>query len=479
MITMQVSFLNCNVWLIIKCLQAGAEILKMSNLKQRVITASIWSMGGYGVSQGIRLATNLIMTRLLVPEMFGVMSIVTVVIVGLTLFTDLGLTQTIIQNKRGEDPIFLNTVWSVQIIRGMIIWAISVLISIALYEAGKLGLLIPNTVYADPLLPWIVPVVSLSVLFAAFEPTWTSTASRRLEQAKITMIELASQIASILVMLIWVSLDKSIWALVAGSLSLSIVRNLIVYYVVPGEGNKWGLEREAVKEILHFGKWIFVSSIVGFLFMNGDRLLLGGLITTQELGVYTIAFFIASSVMQITGRLFSNVAFPVLSEAARLRPEQLINVYYRFRFLFDIGLLFFAGFFFVTGSLIIQILYDSRYASAGRMLEILSLMLIAVRYNLADQCFMAIGKPKLMTFLIVVRAISLFVFLPIAFSKYQMTGALWAIVASNFMSIPLTIYFTYKLKLLNFNKEIYTLPALILGGVVGMLIVNIFHIASK
>jgi O-antigen/teichoic acid export membrane protein len=450
----------------------------MSNLKQRAIKASIWTIGSHVSSQGIRLATNLIMTRLLVPEMFGVMSIVTVVIVGLALFTDLGLTQSIIQNKRGDDPVFLNTVWSVQIIRGVIIWVVSVLISIALYEAGEVGFLVSNTVYAYPLLPWIIPVVSLSVLFAAFEPTWTSTASRRLEQAKITMVELASQIASILVMLVWVFFDKSIWALVAGSLSVSVVRNLIVYYVIPGASNKWELERDAVKEILHFGKWIFASSIVGFLFMNGDRLLLGGLITTQELGVYTIAFFIVSSISQITGRLFGNVAFPVLSEAVRSRPGQLIDVYYRFRFLFDIGLLFFAGFFFETGSLIIRILYDSRYVNAGHMLEILSLTLIAVRYNLADQCFMAIGKPKLMTYLIVVRAVSLFVFLPLAFGKYQMTGALWAIVASNFMSIPLAIYFKYELQLLNVRKEIYTLPIVLLGGVTGMAVTNIFHMAT-
>lgn len=415
------------------------------------------------------------MTRLLVPEMFGVMAIVTVVMIGLALFTDLGLRQSIIQSKRGDDPVFLNTVWSIQIIRGIIIWLTSVLVSTALFGVGKFGWLASNNVYADPILPWVIPVASLSALFAAFEPTWTSTASRQLEQSKITMIELASQIASILVMLIWVWFDKSIWALVAGGLSVSIVRNLIIYYVVPGENNKWALELEAVKEILHFGKWIFASSIVGFLFMNGDRLLLGGLITAQELGIYSIAFLIVNSITQVIGRLFSNVAFPALSEAARLRPTQLIDMYYRFRVLFDIGLLFFAGFLFVTGSLIIQILYDSRYANAGQMLEILSLMLVAVRYNLAEQCFMAIGKPKLMTFLNIVRAISLFSLLPIAFNKYQMMGALWAIVVSYFMSVPLTIYFKYKLNLLNFSKEIYTLPALILGGGVGMLMTSIFY----
>jgi O-antigen/teichoic acid export membrane protein len=449
----------------------------MKNLKQRAIHASMWTMGGYATSQGIRLATNLIMTRLLVPDMFGVMSIVTVVIVGLALFSDLGFSQSIIQSKRGDDPVFLNTIWSVQIIRGVVLWAISMLIGMALYWASKLNLLATNTVYSDPLLPWIIPVASLSVLFSAFEPTWTSTASRRLDQSKITMIELASQIASILVMLIWVWFDKSVWALVAGSLSGSIVRNFIVYYIVPAESNKWELEREAIKEILHFGKWIFASSIVGFLFMNGDRLLLGGLITAPELGIYTIAFFIVNSVTQVVNRLFGNVAFPALSEAVRLRPEQLIDVYYRFRFWSDIGLLFFAGLFFVTGSLIIQLLYDARYANAGEMLEILSLMLIGVRYNLTDQCYIALGKPKLMMFLIATRAIFLFCLLPIAFSKFQMIGALWAIVISNFASIPLTIYFKYRLNLLKFGKEIYTLPALIAGSLIGILITNIFHVA--
>ena len=423
----------------------------------------------------MRLATNLIMTRLLVPEMFGVMSIVTVVMVGLVLFTDLGLRQSIIQSKRGDDPVFLDTVWSVQIIRGILIWAVSGFIGIGIYWAAKLDWFAVNTVYADPLLPWIIPVASLSVLFAAFEPTWTSTASRRLEQSKITLIELASQISSILAMLLWVWIDKSIWALLVGGLSGNIVKTFIVYYVVPGVRNKWVLEKEAVTEILHFGKWIFASSIVGFLFMNGDRLLLGGLITAHELGVYTIAFFIVNSLTQVIDKLFGNVAFPALSEAARIKPNQLIDVYYRFRFLFDTGLLFFSGFLFIAGSTIIQLLYDPRYIAAGNMLEILSLMLLAVRYNLADQCFMAIGQPKLMTILNIVRAASLLLLLPLAFAKYQLTGALWAIVLSYFMSVPLTLYFKFKLNLLNITKEIYTLPVFIVGAGAAMLFTRVFH----
>ena len=207
--------------------------------------------------------------------------------------------------------------------------------------------------------------------------------------------------------------------------------------------------------------------------MNGDRLLLGGLITSQEFGIYAIAFFIVNSISQVIGKLLGNVAYPALSEATRLRPTQLIDVYYRFRFLFDIGLLFFAGFLFITGSWIINILYDSRYAFAGRIVEILSLILIAFRYNLAEQCFMALGKPYLMTVLISTRVVTLFLLLPFAFNRYQILGALWAIVISYFSSFPLSLYFKYKLNLLNLYKEIYTLPLFFIGAAIGLLIINI------
>ena len=97
------------------------------------------------------------MTRLLVPEMFGLMSIVSVLIMGLSLFSDLGLRPSIIQSKRGRDERFLNTIWSFQIIRGFSIWGVSVLVAIGVY-IGQILLWMPaNTVYAEPLLHILFP----------------------------------------------------------------------------------------------------------------------------------------------------------------------------------------------------------------------------------------------------------------------------------------------------------------------------------
>ncbi|MDP2246944.1 MAG: oligosaccharide flippase family protein, partial [Nitrosomonadales bacterium] len=238
------------------------------SLKSRAIRAGFWTIFGHGSGQFIRLATNLVMTRLLVPEMFGVMAIVTVIMIGLVMFSDLGLRQNIIQSKRGDDPVFLDTAWTVQAIIGIGLWLLSVVVALLFYAAGQSGIIAAGTVYSHPILPWVIPVSVLAVLIKSFEPTWTATASRRLDQSKITMIEIASQLFSVLVMVVWAMFDRSIWALVAGGVSASLARSFIVWILIPGPRNHWRIDPASMHEIFHFGKWLFWSSILTFLFFN-------------------------------------------------------------------------------------------------------------------------------------------------------------------------------------------------------------------
>ena len=410
------------------------------------------------------------MTRLLVPEMFGLMSIVNVLITGLSLFSDLGLRQSIIQSKKGRDEKFLNTIWSFQIIRGFSIWGISVLMAIGVYIAQALAWMPANTVYAEPLLAYIIPVSTLGMIIGAFEPTWTALASRDLQQARLVKIELICQVAGVIAMVSMAFYNRSIWALVLGSLMSNIVRTIIVNFIIKEKRNRFEIDQAYVSEIFHFGKWIFLSSIIGFLAMNGDKLLLGGLISTKDLGVYNIAAFMIGAVATIVSRLLGGVAYPALSETVRDRPYDLHRIYYRFRLPFDLGIMFLAGLLFASGQTIIRILYDSRYEEAGWMLNVLALSLIALRYNLADQSYLALGKPKLMTTLTLTRTIALFVFLPIAFYQFGLQGAIWAIVISYFTSFPLAIYYKKTLHLLNVKKELITLPMILVGMVCGLIL---------
>ena len=107
-------------------------------IKRRVMRAGAWTLAGFGLRQIIRFGSNLLMTRLLLPEMFGVMAVATMVMVGLAMFSDMGLRQNVIRSHRGEDPLFLDTVWVVQILRGGVLWLCAVIVAAGLAFANGL-----------------------------------------------------------------------------------------------------------------------------------------------------------------------------------------------------------------------------------------------------------------------------------------------------------------------------------------------------
>ncbi len=424
--------------------------------------AGVWVLGGHACSQIIRLGSNLIMTRLLIPEMFGIMAVANVLLTGIALFSDLGLRQNVIQSKRGDDPVFLNTVWTVQIVRGILIWLVAFSIAVGLHTLVATHMALQGTVYSEPVLPFIVGIISFNAVINGFESTKIALANRKFNLGLVTRIEIFSQLSGVVFMISWALVDRSIWAIVAGSILSSFLRMLASHVFLPGSNNKLHWDQTAFSEIFNFGKWIFLTSILGFLAANGDRLLLGGLVSSKVLGLYAIAFLLMSALQAVFSKVIGNVAFPVLSEVARERPAELVHIYYKIRLPVDAISSFITGFLFMTGHLIVSLLYDDRYLQAGQMFEILILALFMERFSLVGQCFVALGKPKLLVPVIVVRIVTLFLLLPVVFSSYGIEGSLWVIACSRFSALPIIFYLKAKYHLLILSREI---PAILFLGI--------------
>lgn len=435
---------------------------KSSSLRQRVFTASAWSLGGYGVSMAIRFGSNLIMTRLLVPEMFGVMAIATIIMVGLAMFSDLGLRQNIVQSRRGSDPEFLNTAWVVQIARGAVLWSGGIVIAASIFTANSAGLLPIDSAYADPILPYVVTFVSFGAVISGFASTKLFEASRNLSLGRITQIDIVSQVCGLSLMLAWAAVDRSIWVLVAGGIGAAVVRVVLSHTSMPGTSNRWHWDREAFQEIFGFGLWIFLTSIVGFLVSSSDRLLLGFMVDATVLGVYSVSFLMFNAVEQVLIRVMGSVAFPALSEVARNKGD-LKKAYYRFQAIVASIAYFAAGALFIAGQEIVDLLYDQRYADAGWMLQILATVLLLSPFELAVQSFMALGKPQYSFRILVVRLLCLILLLPLGFQTLGLPGALWGIVASQFFCLPIIIWFACKFELLDWKRELAVLPMIAVG----------------
>jgi O-antigen/teichoic acid export membrane protein len=437
------------------------------SLKQRVLNAGMWSLAGFALSLVFRLGSNLLMTRLLVPEMFGVMAIASTVMIGLAMFSDLGLKQNIVQSTRGGEPDFLNTAWSIQIIRGLLIFGAALLLCFVILVGSHLGTFPTDSVYAAPSLPYVVGILSISAIIAGFESTKLFEASRGILLGRITRLEILTQIFGLVCMLVWVFFDRSIWALVAGSLAASLSRTILSHILLPGISNSWLWNGEAVREIVHFGRWILVASVLGFLVNSGDRLLLGGLVDAKLLGYYAIASLFVGSAEGVLSKLMGDVSFPAFSEVVRVQAKNLKQSYYRFLAVIASISYFTSGFLMTFGQALIDLLYDRRYHESGWILEVTSAILIAVPFRLATQSFLALGMPRLQSDIILVRLISLTVATPIGFNWFSLEGALVGIVFSHFSYIPVIVYYNRKLQLLDIRTELYLLAIVPIGLAVG------------
>jgi O-antigen/teichoic acid export membrane protein len=438
-------------------------------LKQRVLNSSIWTLGTNVISQLIRFASNLIMTRLLAPEMFGLIAVAGVVIVGIHLFSDIGLKQVLIQNKR-SDKAFVNTVWTMQVVRGVMIWLVAIAIAVVFLLLNQMQLLAENSVYADPLFPFVIIAIGFNSVISGFESTKMTLAQRGLTVKLNMMIALGSQVIGMIFMLIWAFYSPTVWALVAGSIVGTMLGTIASYIVIPGEGNKFTWDAEVRSEVYHFGKWIFLSSILGFLSSSSDRLLLGGLIDAKLLGFYAIAGLLVGALIQLITNQIHSICFPALSETYRDNPHNLKSIFYKLRLPFDLASLFILGFIFVTADNIVHVLYDDRYSDVGWMLQILSISLFELRYRICGECYMAMGKVRLVTSLILLHVVFLYVFGFLAYHYYGFSGAIWLLAGSNIVTIPLNFYYLNKFELLDLKKEIIVLPVILLGVAVGFLV---------
>lgn len=436
-------------------------------LKNRAIRAGGWALSGFALAQVIRLGGNLLLTRMLFPEAFGLMAVVYVLMTGLAMFSDLGISQAIIQNRRGDEPDFLNTAWTAQIVRGILIWLLAMAFAFLLPLAVSKNWVASGTVYANPLLPWIWGVFSLTALIQGFESTKIALAQRKLKIKAITQIELLSQVVALVVMIVWAGLYRNIWALVAGAIVAGLVRCVVGHLWLPGVANKLRWEFDSSKEILHFGKWIFLLSIIGFLVNSGDRIILGGFLDPVQMGLYSVAFLLSNAFAELFASMLSRIVFPAISEVVRDRPENLAKVYHRLQMIADFCLFGAAGFLFAAGTGIVSLLYDHRYHDAGPMLAILALGLIAGRYAVVYQFCLAMGSMRYLFVTSVIRMAALFAGIPLGFSIAGIEGAVIAIVASQFAGWPVAMYFKSQHGLTDWARELVGLPVFGLAAILG------------
>lgn len=410
--------------------QAALERQEAHRFGKTVLRAGMVTLGAHVLSQLVRLCGNLILTRLLVPEAFGVMLVANVVWLGLTLLTDFGLRAVVIRSPRADRPDFLNTVWTLQIVQGFLIATILVAGGGLLALATRTGMIPAGSTLASPDLPWVVGSMAIIALLTAGESTKMSLATRNLQVARIAAIDLGAQLVALGVMLTWARTAGGVAALVAGACAASACRTLATHLVLKGQPNRFHYDSVAAMEVLSFGVPILLTSCIGFAVAHGDKLLLGWLLPADAMGSYAIGFLLVATFHEAAVKLMGLVAFPAISSEVARDPGSLRNTYLRLRAKADTVCLVIAALLATCGDLLVALLYDARYSDAGTYLRILGLSLVGIRYRLLSHVFVVIGRTRLLLYEQITHLACLVPGILIGLRFFGPVGAVWGVASS-------------------------------------------------
>ncbi|MEG4578942.1 oligosaccharide flippase family protein [Microcoleus sp. MON1_C5] len=416
----------------------------MSSEKKLAIKGAAWTIASYGSSQIIRFGSNLILTRLLLPELFGLVGLAYVFITGINLFSDIGLGPSIIQNKRGEDPQFLNTAWTLQVIRSLFIFICLIVIAQPV-----------ASFYKEPRLLWLIPIIGINSLIGGFKSTATSSLERKMAVKKVVIFELGIQIVSTTVMIVWAWFDRSIGAIVAGGLTGALMEVVWSHFLIPGKSNRFAWDKEAAKEIFSYGKWIFVSTALFFLCSQADRLILGKIFTLTMLGIYGIAFTLGDMPRQVIIAISGRVIFPSISMLAELPREELRAKILKNRKLILIPLAVGLAIFVSFGDQLILILYRKEYEAASWMMPILALGIWhTTLHNIMGSCLLAVGKSQYPAMGNLLTFVNLCISIPLGYHLKGNLGAVIAVAIGDLPTYAVTNYGLWKEGLSCFWQDI-------------------------
>jgi len=393
----------------------------LGSLRSKALHGTAWTILAYGSGMGLRLVSNVILTRLLAPQLFGLMTLLTTAITGLTLLSDLGLTPNIVRSNRGDEDAFLNTAWTMQVLRGAGLWICCLCLALPLARF-----------YREPQLKMMVPVIGLALVISSFNSTSLATFARRIAVRELALLEFSIQAAQLLFTVACAFVYRSVWALIAGRLFSDMARLVISHFLIPGRRTIFQWDREAAKELFAFGRWVIFSTALTFLASQSDRMILGKLVSLNTLGLYGIAFTLADIPRQVILSFCTNIVFPFVSKLVYLPRKEFFGLVLKHRKHVLMAASVILALVVTFGDQLMVHIYDSRYHQASWMVPILALGLWhTLLYATTNACLFAVGKPQYVVAGYFFSALVVLTMTPLAFHRFGLVGFVWTVAFSD------------------------------------------------
>lgn len=416
---------------------------KQDSLGGRALSAGAWSLAGSGATFFLRLASNLIMTRLLMPEAFGILAFAITFATAVALLTDIGIHQSIVQEKN-LTPRFLRVAWTVRIVRSLVI-SLGVLLAALVFWLIGPGFADPDSVMAHPTMPYLIAMTAFVPIMEGLISPNFDLAKRQLKYQRLLVLEVVGHIFRILCQVGFAYVSPTVWALLVGTIAGGLGKVLMSHFYLSGPRMRLRWDTDITTQLWQFGRWLMGSSGMTYIINNADKLIFGATVSSLSLGLYVIAFVWIGAAQTIVTNFTNSVGYPVVSEIMRNRPQDAKRLIRKYQIMID--LLAFSGFLVLLlfGPLIVSLLYTDEYAGAGRYIQLLSPMILSLRYWQLGNVVMALGNTRGMFIIATYVAAATIAFILIGLRVGGFEAAITGAMIARFASVPYLLSRTHAL----------------------------------
>jgi O-antigen/teichoic acid export membrane protein len=388
----------------------------------------------------------IVMARLLKPYDFGVVAVAMVFAAALEAFSQTGFTEALIQKKEGSSTGY-DCAWTALLLRGIFLATVMSLCANLTARMFKI-----------PQAGDIAQLMALCFIFQGLTSIGITRLLKDLDFKKYFACDILASIGDFIVSITAAIILKNAWALVFGMVTRDFLKMIISYIVSPYQP-RLRLDIAYIKELFKFGKWMFGSSVFGFIIAQIDSIFVARLLGASAIGAYQMAQKISNVPATEIAHISNQLTMPAYSKIQD-NPKRLKTAYLKVLELTAFFIFFLAGLIVIMGDDFIKIFLGKQWGSLSSILIIMTIAgtLRAVAAT-GGAIFLAVGKPKIDTFWQSIRLVVIAALIYPLTYRWSTLGAAIALLASTSIS---SLGFCYaitdvlKCSWKNFTKTILT-----------------------
>ena len=273
----------------------------MENTKQKVFSNLIWRFAERSGAQLVSFIVSIVLARILMPEDYGTIALVTVFITIMQVFVDSGLGNALIQKKDADDIDFSTVFYT------------NIIFCIVLYIIIFLCAPLVAKFYNNESLTAITRVLGITILISGIKNVQQAYVSRNLIFKKFFFATLFGTLGAACVGIIMAINGFGVWALVTQQLFNLTVDTVVLWFTV-----KWRPKKifsfKRLKELFSYGWKLLASSIIDTVYNNIRQLLIGKIYSSSDLAFYNKGKQIPELIVYNINSSIDSVLLPTMSK---------------------------------------------------------------------------------------------------------------------------------------------------------------------